>query len=591
MRTYTEQFLDENRMELENRINNLVWTICGDYSLEIRPDAERFKKSRDAALLEGIRQGGLAKYFDRDAVLLYLVKKIYRHASEKPLMTVTQICIDRAVLGKLEKERKGVRSIQHHAYEDILEHEFHSLGNSMGLFRNAAMRKELDGEFTGVAKIQNWLELLDPLDESVDTDLLIRIIDRLYNSIAEPDFEQNRGTLEQVLAVTLEELTEFSWKDFLDEAASESSLEVMLEKISEEMTGLNLGEQDSDPEQEKTAKARTVVVDQAALDQMYVFVQKNFGRTFLKPMEEKQLNYQLCRGIHAGCHVYFTEGILKDPVMHNSQYEIYKKQERKNLGEYQRLYPLIKNNIQILSRTLKKALVLREEEERIQSEYGQIIPSRLWNVGRTDENKLFDRVIRHDDTDFAVDILIDASGSQRVRQTQVVLQAYILAETLSELKIPFRVMSFCTFWDYTVLQRYREYGDDRRENNNLFGFMTSSNNRDGLAIRAAANGLLQREESHKIMIILSDGKPNDLLVRQTGTERTASYEGTEAVKDTASEVRLLRRLGVSVLGVFVGNEEELSAERKIFGKDFAYIRSIETFANVVGRYLLKQIEE
>ena len=36
---------------------------------------------------------------------------------------------------------------------------------------------------------------------------------------------------------------------------------------------------------------------------------------------------------------------------------------------------------------------------------------------------------------------------------------------------------------------------------------------------------------------------------------------------------------------------EMPAEKKIFGKDFAYIHDITDFANVVGRYLKKQIGE
>lgn len=56
--------------------------------------------------------------------------------------------------------------------------------------------------------------------------------------------------------------------------------------------------------------------------------------------------------------------------------------------------------------------------------------------------------------------MIDASGSQRVRQEQVALQAYIIMQALSSVHIPHRVMSFCTFWDHTILQRYREYDED-----------------------------------------------------------------------------------------------------------------------------------
>ncbi|MDO4491475.1 MAG: VWA domain-containing protein [Lachnospiraceae bacterium] len=594
---YTDRYLEEYRLELENRIKNMVWTICGDYSLEIRPDVDTFLKSRDTALYEGIKQGGLAKYFDREALSLYLVKKIYCHAGEKALMTVTQLCIDQAVGYKLDQERDGIPFIRRHAYETALEQEFQGMVSfQLGLFRAAVLRKGLDGSYRGTAKTEQWLALLEPLKDTEDTELLIRTIDQLYNQIVEPRFEQEKHTLEQVLAVTLEELTEFSWQDFLDEEALEHSLELVLDKVTEEMASLNLGdageETAAEQQQEKeTLSARRVVVDQRALDQMYAFVQRNFGATYLKPSEEKMLNYQLCRGIHAGCKVYFTDGILRSPVQLNSQYEIFRKQEAKNRSAYKEQYRMVKNSIYVLSSILKKAMVLREEEEILRGNYGQIRPSQLWKVGRTQDPKLFERVIRNDSRDFVVDILIDASGSQRVRQTQVVLQAYILSEALSQLQIPFRVMSFCTFWDYTVLQRFREYEDGKEANQNIFGFMTSSNNRDGLAIRAASAALLQREENNKVMIILSDGKPNDLLVKRNGSERTTSYEGRAAVLDTGTEVRRLRQMGVSVLGVFVGNEAELSAERKIFGKDFAYIRSIDTFSKVVGRYLLMQIEE
>ena len=56
-------------------------------------------------------------------------------------------------------------------------------------------------------------------------------------------------------------------------------------------------------------------------------------------------------------------------------------------------------------------------------------------------------------------------------------------------------------------------------------------------------------------------------------------------------MRRLRNLGVSVLGVFVGEEKDLEAEKKIFGKDFAYIHDISNFSKIVGNYLTKQIDE
>ena len=66
--------------------------------------------------------------------------------------------------------------------------------------------------------------------------------------------------------------------------------------------------------------------------------------------------------------------------------------------------------------------------------------------------------------------------------------------------------------------------------------------------------------------------------------------GKYAINDTATEVRHLRNLGVCVLGVFAGEEKDLSTEKKIFGKDFAYIRDISNFSRIVGRYLIIQLD-
>ena len=177
------------------------------------------------------------------------------------------------------------------------------------------------------------------------------------------------------------------------------------------------------------------------------------------------------------------------------------------------------------------------------------------------------------------------------RQGEVALQAYIISEALSNVKIPHRVLSYCTFWDYTVLHRFREYEEPQSADENIFNYVTSSNNRDGLAIKAAGYGLMRREEEKKILIVLSDGRPYDVIVNRPNARNPAPYQGDYAVKDTAGEIRRLRNEGVSVLGVFAGEEKDLLTEKKIFGKDFAYIRDISGFSRIVGRYLTRQLEE
>lgn len=79
---------------------------------------------------------------------------------------------------------------------------------------------------------------------------------------------------------------------------------------------------------------------------------------------------------------------------------------------------------------------------------------------------------------------------------------------------------------------------------------------------AAGDGLLARPEEGKILIVLSDGRPNDIIVNRPNSHNPQPYYGEYAVKDTAYEIRKLRSQGVYVLGVFAGREKDLAAERK-----------------------------
>ncbi|MDE7319290.1 MAG: nitric oxide reductase activation protein, partial [Lachnospiraceae bacterium] len=141
------------------------------------------------------------------------------------------------------------------------------------------------------------------------------------------------------------------------------------------------------------------------------------------------------------------------------------------------------------------------------------------------------------------------------------------------------------------LHRFRDYDDRREMNERIFEFRASGDNRDGLAVKAACDSILERSEVHKILILLSDGKPCDISIRRPGLKRPADYTGDAAVKDTAFEVRRARALGISVFGIFAGSYEDTPAEKRIFGKDFAYIRDISNFSQIVGAYLRRQLEE
>ena len=650
--------LQDYQLELENRIRNLLWTISGDYTQQMKPDVSLFLRSKDIALYDGIKQGALAKFFDKDFLGMYLVKKIFMGADEAALTFVSQLCIEEAIGERICEQRPGIWEMQRKACEDILDQEYETMpsaADKLGYLRVNLLRRRIDrggntslkkknlqddsrseeksadsventdvsnGIITGNADVSNgriagnadasnktitnitenkqknrkykgiyhYIDLISSAAETTDTMSLIRIIDTVYNEVADPDFSK-KATLEQVLAVTMEDLTEFDWHDYLSEEMYEDALESYMEQLTSNVAGMENADVTREMEEERQSKQKITVLPPEALEKAHTYVELNFGKTYLSKLEEKRINQLMCRDIHSDCSLYFTEGILKSPVKRNYQYEYAKRLKNKNIWLYHDKHRIVKRNISLLTEMLKKSLVIKSENQEILSDRGMIVPSRLWRLGRSSDAQVFKRELKGDSSDFVVDVLIDASGSQMSRQGEVALQAYIISEALSNAELPHRVMSYCTFWDYTILHRFREYDDPRSANENIFNYVTSSNNRDGLAIRAAGYGLLNREEEKKILIILSDGRPYDVIVNRPNAKNPAPYHGKYAITDTAAQIRKLRSQGVSVLGVFAGEEKDLATEKKIFGKDFAYIRNITGFSKIVGRYLTKQLED
>lgn len=650
--------LQDYQLELENRIRNLLWTISGDYTQQMKPDVSLFLRSKDIALYDGIKQGALAKFFDKDFLGMYLVKKIFMGADEAALTFVSQLCIEEAIGERICEQRPGIWEMQRKACEDILDQEYETMpsaADKLGYLRVNLLRRRIDrggntslkkknlqddsrseeksadsventdvsnGIITGNADVSNgriagnadasnktitnitenkqknrkykgiyhYIDLISSAAETTDTMSLIHIIDTVYNEVADPDFSK-KATLEQVLAVTMEDLTEFDWHDYLSEEMYEDALESYMEQLTSNVAGMENVDVTREMEEERQSKQKITVLPPEALEKAHTYVELNFGKTYLSELEEKRINQLMCRDIHSDCSLYFTEGILKSPVKRNYQYEYAKRLKNKNIWLYHDKHRIVKRNIALLTEMLKKSLVIKSENQEILSDRGMIVPSRLWRLGRSSDAQVFRRELKGDSSDFVVDVLIDASGSQMSRQGEVALQAYIISEALSNAELPHRVMSYCTFWDYTILHRFREYDDPRSANENIFNYVTSSNNRDGLAIRAAGYGLLNREEEKKILIILSDGRPYDVIVNRPNAKNPAPYHGKYAITDTAAQIRKLRSQGVSVLGVFAGEEKDLATEKKIFGKDFAYIRNITGFSKIVGRYLTKQLED
>ncbi len=598
--------LDEGALEAENRMKNLMWTVSGDYTLDTKLDLESFSRSKYVSMYDAVKQGGFSRYFDKDAFALYLAKKMYYGAEAKSLTAIAQLCVDAAVFPLVAAERPGVSAIREKAFSWIQEHRFSGLTRTLaGKIRLAYMKGAMTGDHACEGRIRTPLELILALEQISRERLgapqpghaytmdLIRTVDRLYNTVIDPLFEKTHGDLEKILAVTLEEMRETDWRSFAEEEAWEDTLERILKDEADLVTRSDAEPTGEKQEKQEKKKARQIIrVDEAALEKMHGYVELTFGRSYLSEARTKRLCYRLCRGAHADCSLYYTDGVAVNPVIVNAQHVNAVRHVKNNQRLFLNMQNVIRRNVESLTAYLKRALELRTMTERIPSAAGTVIPARLWKIGRLeDPGKLFYRTTKALSTEFAVEILMDGSGSQRERQGLVAIQAYIISAALSGIGLPHRIESFCSFWDYTIMHRLRDFDEPPQADQKVLQFVTSSNNRDGLAIRAAGDTLLQRREENRILIVLSDGKPNDVIVNRPGSRNPLPYCGDYGVKDTAFEVRSLRSQGVYVLGVFTGKEKDLSAEKLIFGKDFAYVRDIRNFSRIVGLYLHRLLEQ
>lgn len=582
---------EDHRMEIENRIRNLFWTVSGDYSLDFKPDTEAFLRSKPLALYDAVRQGAFSRYFDPEALALYTLKKRTLGADEALLRDIAQLCLDAAAYPKAAVERSGIYELRRDAFRDLLDTGY--FRSITGRLRKALMVRFLGEPGPEDPELAPWVCAIEALKDARTTEDVIRTADAVYNALVDPDFAAARGDLKRVLAVTHREIAEYSRDMAVSDETMDAVMEAYLSVVKEELLRTPDTRPPAQPRvQVQSPEEEIPEPSPEDLEKVRAYVERQFGKTYLPPLETEQMKRRLCTGLHARCSLHLTEGILTNPAVKNTQFLRTQMQALKNETYFTMKQTAIRRSITVLGAMLRQVQIQWLDEDSVRSGFGQIVPARLWKVGRTRDEKLFDVRRKRDSASFVVDILLDSSGSQNLRQPQVAAQAYIIAQALSIAGIPARVCSFCSYWDYTAIHRFRDYDDPASQNKNILQFRAFGENRDGLAIRTICEGLEARPEENKILIVLSDGKPNHLGAgNRPGSRKPAPYVGEEAIKDTALEVRKARNRGIAVLGIFVGSEEDLYAEKKIFGKEFTYTRSISSFAHIVGTYLRRMMEQ
>ena len=244
-----------------------------------------------------------------------------------------------------------------------------------------------------------------------------------------------------------------------------------------------------------------------------------------------------------------------------------------------------------LTEQIQNCILVHQQPNARIARSGNLDPERVWRAPLLDDSRVFRCAEEENQPSFTVDLLLDASASRLHCQEVIAAQGAILAESLSRCHIPVRVSSFCSLRGYTVLRVLKHFKDKQWQGVNQY--FASGWNRDGLALRAAGD-LLDFDPGpapRHLLILLTDASPHDSRRIPPSPENPLGrdYGGPYGVDDTAAEVRDLRRKGIQVSAVFMGENSSIPAAERIYGKNLARIRGMDQLARAAGQLIQHEI--
>lgn len=535
------------------------------------------------AAYEGVILGGADKLFGLDELNLWLRRHRYAAYDMHVLLPIAHLCLEYAVRRRLTADRPGIPAMAEQVARELLQEDPLSLRySSRGWLNiywlteqfpqaaNAESRRILRN-FTGFESVlELFVQLAEGCERCPDARSLVDQAVLLYKKVFTRYFAPDHSR---------DELSQF-------EVSDDDLWEGKYEAPEEEAAPPEEEDQELTYERAKQLTTDPIELSEEALAAVPEYLEKNFGPSFQTEKALQEIENAVCVGIHEGRRLLFTDGLpesaYEETTDRAGSLRASREANQRMLEEHR---DSAMQSIRSIEQAFRNALNLKSEPEIYSSHRGVLVNSTLWKVGRIEEPRLFHKIFRQDNSTVVVELLIDASGSQKSRQSMVALQSYLFSSALSRIQIPHRVMSYCTYGDHTVLRRFRDYDDKPEADEKILEYLATSNNRDGLALAAAGVDLLKRREDHKIVIVFSDGLPNDMVSGRVRKNKPERYIGDAAIRDTCFQVRRLRREGVHIIGIFLGEDGELDNERMIYGSSFLRIRRAEDFGGTAGKRL------
>lgn len=228
--------------------------------------------------------------------------------------------------------------------------------------------------------------------------------------------------------------------------------------------------------------------------------------------------------------------------------------------EYKEIEPEVKKISAMLQKEMQHIL----EQQDGYTEKGLFLGKRMdKRLYRNDDRIFIKNHLPGDGLELAVALVIDRSGSMsscnRIQKAK--LAALVLYDFCTALDIPVAVYGHNVSGN-VHLYAYADFDSiDGKDRYRIMSLEPSGCNRDGLAYRFIGNRLQERPEMHKLLIMMSDGQPND-----------SGYGGAVARDDLYSAKCMFERRGIHTFAAAIGEDKEVIKD--IYGNGFLNISEI-----------------
>lgn len=243
---------------------------------------------------------------------------------------------------------------------------------------------------------------------------------------------------------------------------------------------------------------------------------------------------------------------------------------------------IVNRNIGNINNAVKKFKTIFAEDAD-ETEYrssGKISVERSMTSSVT--TKLFTKSKDPEDkSNMAVTVLIDESGSMHGSRIERAKEAAIcITEIFAKLGIPTYTLGFTadTNGADVVHNHYTNWKNTKADRWSLTAIDAKANNFDGYSIRYAAELLNLRGESHKVLVVISDGEP-----------AAYAYHNMDGYRDTKDAIREARANGETVLGVAIGADVDVLY--KMYGNDFIFVENNVSLFNGIMKKFTEMVKK